>query len=995
MMRRLDRRGPRGAWVLALAALAALGLARPAHGAFGVEAGSYLAKAHAPVPMLVVPGGNPQLRRRIDVEAVRGAAPLTQAGAHPDATASFAFHADDTGAPEGNAKDAYVELPPGFVGNPQAVPTCSRQTFALVGAPCPPASQVGVATIHIVGSGEIETLPVFNLVAAFGRPASFGFKVTNKPILLAPRLRSEGDYGLTVEATDISDFYELVGSTVTLWGVPADPSHDAERWNPALTAFNEFGLPFAGDWGASSGESPRPFLLNPSWCDSGPLDTPLRTRSWQEPGHWLPDDATDPAYNSLSPAPTGCGALRFGGAGAPVDLTMQPALRTADTPSGYEARLTLPYNESPKGLGSPTLRDTTVVLPEGVVANPASANGLAACTTAQIGYLGSGFALPNPIRFDEGEAHCPDASKIGTVTIHTPLLAKPLEGSVYLAKQFDNPFDSLLAIYLAVDDPETGIAIKLAGEVEPDPRSGQLTATFSDSPQLPFTELDLSFFGGPGASLANPATCGTKTTASVLTPWSAPYTPAVSAGDSFQIVTGPNGAPCADTEASLPAKASFEAGAVSPLAGSYTPFVIRVGREDGTQRLRSLDVTLPEGMTGRLAGTPYCSDAAIARAESRGRPGEGATEAADPSCPAASQIGTVRVAAGAGPAPVRVEGKAYLAGPYKGAPLSLVVVVPALAGPFDLGTVVVRTPLQVDEETAAIDASSDPFPTILHGIPLDVRSIAVDLDKPGFTYTPSSCEAASVGGKATTASGAAIPLQSRFQVGGCRGLGFAPTVLTRVSGATRRAGYPRLRVAVEAKPGEADIARASVTLPHSEFLAQEHIGTVCTRVQYHEGAVPGEKCPAASIYGHARAFTPLLDEPLEGPVVLRSNGGERRLPDLVASLRGQVDITLVGYIDSLHGGIRTRFQHVPDAPITTFLLTMKGGKKSLLRNSESLCQGKHLTAVTLRGHNGKEHDLRTPLRAHCHRGRHRTPLRIPPQVSPSAARDSSVGRAHD
>jgi hypothetical protein len=985
MIRRLALGRTRGGWVLALVALAALGLAPPAHAAFGVEAGSYLAKAHEPVPMVTVTGSNPPLQRRIDLEAIGGAAALTQAGAHPDATASFAFRVDDTDTPEGNARDAFVDLPPGFVGDPQAVPTCSRQTFGLIGTLCPPATQVGVATIHIIGSGEIETLPVYNLVPTFGQPASFGFKVLEKPILLAPRLRSDGDYGLTMEATDISDFYELVGSTVTLWGVPADPAHDPERWNPALMGENEFGPPFAGDWGATSGESARPFLLNPSWCDSGPLDTALRTRSWQEPGHWLPDDPTDPAYNSLSPAPTGCASLRFGGAGAPVSLTMQPAVSTADAPSGYEARLTLPYNESPKGLGSPTLRDTTVVLPEGVVANPSSANGLAACTTAQIGYLGSGFALPNPIRFDEEEARCPDASKIGTVTIRTPLLGKPLEGSVYLAKQLDNPFDSLLAIYLAVDDPETGIVVKLAGEVTPDPRTGQLTASFSDNPQLPFTELDLSFFGGPGAPLANPATCGTKTTASVLTPWSAPYTPPVSAADSLQIVAGPNGAPCAGSEASLPANATFEAGAVSPLAGSYTPFVIRVGREDGTQRLRSLDVSLPEGMTGRLAGTPYCADAAIARAESRGRPGEAAAEVSDPSCPAASQVGTVRVAAGAGPEPVQVEGKAYLAGPYKGAPLSLAVVVPALAGPFDLGTVVVRTPLQVDEETARIEATSDPFPTILHGIPLDVRRVALDLDKPEFTYTPSSCEAASVSGKATTASGAAILLGSRFQVGGCRGLGFAPKVLTRVSGATRRAGYPRLRVAVEAKPGEADIARASVTLPKSEFLAQEHIGTVCTRVQYHEGALAGEKCPAASVYGHARAVTPLLDQPLEGPVVLRSNGGERKLPDLVVSLRGQVDITLVGYIDSRHGGIRTRFQHVPDAPITKFLLTMKGGKKSLLRNSESLCQGKHLAAVALGAHNGKVHDLRTPLRARCSQRRHRTEARSLPPVPSSAA----------
>jgi hypothetical protein len=962
---------------LALTALATLCLTASAHAAFGIGAGSYFAKAHPIAPFLTVSSGSGQAsasahpQRRIDVEAIRADAPLTQAGAHPDATASFSFDLLGNGEPEDNAKDVAVELPAGFIGDPRAVPTCNRQVFSVIGEQCPPSSQVGIASIHVVGS-EIETVPVYNLVAAFGQPASFGFKIINKPILLAPHLRSDGDYGLTVTAANISDFYGLTSSTVTLWGVPADPVHDAERWNPSLV-FEEGNSTAAGNWGAGSDEALVPFLSNPTWCDSGPLSTLLRARSWQEPTTWLPTDPADPTYNSGAPAPTSCSSLRFGGPAAPVGLTLQPAVHAADTPSGYEARLTLPYAESPAGLASPTLRDTTVTLPEGVVANPSSANGLAACTTQQIGYLGSGFPLPNPIRFNEEEPRCPDASKIGTVTIHTPLLEKPFEGSVYLARQFDNPFDSLLAIYLVVDDPETGIVVKLAGEVTPDPRTGRLTATFTDNPQLPFTELDLSFFGGPGAALANPPTCGTKTTSSVLTPWSAPYTPSVSSTDSFGVTAGPNGAACASTEAQLPNKPSFEAGTVSPLAGAYSPFVLKLSREDGTQRIGAIDTTLPPGLVGKLAGITYCPDAGLAAAAGRSKPGEGALEQASPSCPAGSQIGTVDVAAGAGTQPVHVQGRVYLAGPYKGAPLSLAIVTPAIAGPFDLGTVVVRNALDVNEETAQIHAVSDPIPSILEGIPLDVRSVTLNLDRPAFTLNPTSCEPMSVSGSATSTLDSVAALSNRFQVGGCNGLDFKPKLALRVFGKTNRNAKPRFRAILQAKPGEANIKRAQVNLPHSEFLEQNHIKTVCTRLQFSAGGGHGEQCPMNSIYGHAKAWSPLLEKPLQGPVYLRSSS--HKLPDLVAALNGQIDIALAGKVDSgPNKGIRNTFEVVPDAPVTKFILEMKGGKKGLLVNSENLCaKGAKTTALAqFVGQNGKVENFKPKVGNSCRGGKKRT-----------------------
>ena len=970
-----------GVLLAAFLAPAALG-ASSAGAAFGIAPGSFFAKAHPTVPLLEVapPFGEAYERREADIAALRAAPPFTQAGGHPDATASFSFDTDPSGELEDNVKDVGVSLPPGFIGNPTAVPACPRDSFtatveqfyALVGGEhlgisngCPVASQVGVAslTLREGGSKDFQAeVPVYRLTTAFGSPASFGMPVVGFGILLDPHLRSDGDYGLTVTASNVNgQLKTLVGSTLTFWGVPASPVHDPERFD-----LGTYG------WGEGTQAEPRPFLSNASDCDSGPLDTALAADSWQQAALFLPTAPTDADYNSFSPSPTGCGALRFGGPAAPSSLTMQPTVRTADTPSGYEAKLTLPYNENPTGLGSPPLRKATVALPEGVAANASSANGLAACTETQIGYLGSGFAEPRPIRFDEAEPRCPDASKIGTVVVHTPLLEKALEGSVYLAAQDENPFGSLLAIYLAIDDPETGIVVKLAGEVTPDPRSGQLTASFTDNPQLPFTELDLSFFGGPGAALANPSTCGTKTTTSILTPWSAPYTPALTSTTSFAVSAGPNGSACASTEAGLPNRPGFEAGTVSPLAGAYSPFVLKLSREDGSQRIGRIDATLPLGLLGRLAGIPYCPEAAISAAAGRSRPGEGSLELGAPSCPAASLVGTVDITAGAGTQPVHVQGKAYLAGPYEGAPLSLEIITPALAGPFDLGTVAVRTALHIDEATTQIHAVSDQIPSILAGVPLDVRSVAVNLDKPEFTLNPTSCDATEVLGALTSTLGQVASLTDRFQLGGCGGLAFEPGLTLKLSGRTRRAGNPALKAVLTQPTGQsANVAKVQVMLPRSVFIDQGHVGNPCTRVQFGEGAGNGSACPPKSILGKATAYSPLLAEPLTGYVYFRSNGGERKLPDLVASLGGQIHLNLVGFIDSVHkkgvegSRVRTTFASVPDAPVSRFVLELQGGKKGLLVNSTNLCRSTNKATVKMDGQNGKVHDFETVVKPSC------------------------------
>ncbi|MBA3866564.1 MAG: hypothetical protein H0X42_09515 [Solirubrobacterales bacterium] len=939
-------------WLAALT-LAALLAPAAAQAEFGIAPSSFLAKTHATVPLAQAVNPFPVYQREVDIGAIAAAPSLIQAGAHPDATASFRLVESTPGASDDNAKDVEVALPAGFVGDPEAVPACTRADFSGAFSPgtsgsCSPVSQVGVASFEL-NEGGGGTYPVYRIAATTGSPASFGIPIFGiAGIVLNPRLRSDGDYGLTVVTSDINGQpYGLRRSSLTFWGVPADPSHDPERWLGGGD----------GDWGAGSGLAPRPFLSNPGYCDSGPLDTTISLDSWQAPGQWLPVNPLDPAYRSSAPAPGGCGSLRFGGLAAPAGLSFQPAVRRADTPSGYDARLTLPYNENPGTLANPTLRDSVVKLPPGVVIDPAAASGLGACSPRQIGFLGSGFPLPAPLHFDERPVSCPDSAKIGTVEVRTPLLDHPLTGAVYLAEQGDNPFGSLLAIYLAIEDPATGIVVKLAGRVVADPADGDLTARFEDNPELPFTELALHFFGGPQAPLVNPQVCGAKTTATELTAWSAPYTPAIVVSDSFTIDGGANGSTCLASVAAAPNAPSFEAGTVTPIAGAYSPFVLQISREDGSQRLRGLNLTLPPGLSGKLAGVPFCSEAAIRRAESMTRPGDGARELASPSCPPGSRLGRVSVAAGAGPGPVHVPGTVYLAGPYKGAPLSLVTVVPALAGPFDLGVVTVRAALEVDPASAQIRVLSDPLPQILEGIPLDLRQLRINLDRSDFSLNPTSCARMSLaGGLLGTDSVAA--LSSPFQVGACRALGFEPRLRLSLKGGTARDDNPALTATLTQTAGQSNIARVSVALPHSEFLDQAHIGTICTRIQF-----AAEVCPPASIYGHARAITPLLDQPLEGPVYLRSSS--HPLPDLVAALHGQVDIVLDGRIDAVRGGIRTTFSTVPDVPVSKFVLRMRGGKRGLLVNSTSICNATKRATVQARGQNGVAHDFAPLLQAQC------------------------------
>jgi hypothetical protein len=385
-------------------------------------------------------------------------------------------------------------------------------------------------------------------------------------------------------------------------------------------------------------------------------------------------------------------------------------------------------------------------------------------------------------------------------------------------------------------------------------------------------------------------------------------------------------------------------------------------RPAGQQELKGLDITLPPGATAKLAGVSYCPPAAIDAAGSR----SGTDENANPSCPADSKIGVATVEAGTGDSPLKIGGTAYLAGPYEGAPLSVVVVTPAIAGPFDLGTVVVRVPLFVDPETAQVHTKTDALPDVYGGTKLDIRSVFLNLNRKEFTLNGTNCDKAATAGvikgggsdPTNPAAYSSAAVSDPFQAKNCDKLGFKPKLKIRLFGKTKRAKHPKLRAILKARPGDANIARASVALPHALFLDQASLGTVCTRVQF-----AASQCPKKSIYGHARAFTPLLAKPLEGPVYLRSSNNT--LPDMVAHLQGQVDVDLVGRIDSFKGGIRTTFDRVPDVPVTKFVMILPGGKKGLLVNSRNLCAKPVRGIIRIKGQNGKKANSKPKLRTPC------------------------------
>ncbi len=875
----------------------------------------------------------------------------TAADSHPyQYTTSFAVNLIPSGkeivAAGGDLKQIEVELPPGLVGNPTAIDRCTAQQFNStrgvfseegngVANECPAGSAVGVVAVQqLEGAKNNLFVPLYNLVPPRGMPAQFGFQVFGAPIYIDTKVRTGSDYGITAYLEKVTEANRVEAARVTIWGTPWDKSHDPVRGECLQVGGS---CPVVG--------TPRPFLRLPSSC-AEPLVSTMSFETWTQPSAFAEQGASEAA-------PIDCKAPPF----IPT-ITAKPTTSVADSPSGLQVDLHLPQkeNEDPTGLGEADLKDATVTLPSGLSVNPSSADGLGVCSEAEVGYEGEREGRQ---AFSSAPADCPDAAKIGTVEVDTPLVDHPLPGSVYLAKQGENPFGSLLSIYITVDDPQTGVVVKLPGKVEPDPVTGQLTTTVDQSPQVPFEDFHLDFFEGARAPLRTPATCGTFSSTTSLTPWTSPEGATATPFGSFQVTSAPGGGACPTTPVAEPNAPSFEAGTAAPAAGAYSPLVVHLNRDDGSQNFSSLSVTLPPGATGKLAGIPECSEAQIAAAQARNHPGEGAVEQASPSCPSASAIGTVTVGAGAGPNPFYVTGKAYLAGPYKGAPFSAVFITPAIAGPFDLGTAVVRAGLYVNPNTAQVTTKSDPLPSILQGIPLDIRSIAVTVDRPQFILNPTNCNPLMVTGEETSTLGQTAPLSGHFEVGACQGLKFTPQFTVSTTGSTSKAKGASLSVKVAYPKGslgtQANIGRVDLQLPKQLPARLSTLQKACTEAQFNTNPAG---CPVASMIGTAKAITPLLSSPLTGPAILVSHGGAA-FPDVEFLLQGEgVMIVLDGKTQIKKGITYSHFETVPDQPITTFETTFPQGSYSVLATNlpasakNSLC-GQVLTLpTTLTAQNG-------------------------------------------
>jgi hypothetical protein len=901
-----------------------------------------------------------------------------QAGGHPDVTASFKLESMPNpqdpehggSVPAGsNMRQAEVELPAGLAGNPTVIPACEYPSFyASPYFACSEDAQVGVADIDVNYGGQDMNVvtPIYNLDPGPGQPASFGFWVVTVPVVIYPTLRSDGDYGLTMQARNIDETLPVIRIRTTFWGVPASSAHDMERGGGSLIGNLCAGFTQPP---CTSHAKPEAFMTAPMNCSAGPLPVSLSLLSWKGET----DGQVTTTHDDTGPSGvTNC-------LGVPFDpsISATPTAGSAEASSGLEFKLEIPDDgiRNPSGVAQSSIKKAVVRLPKGMTINPASGEGLGVCTPAD--YARETLSsLPN-----EG---CPNQSKLGTIDVISPLLAEPAEGSLFLAQPDDpaaagheNPFDTLIGLYMVARIRERGIIVKVAGKVVPDPMTGQLVTTFDGIPQLPFSSFSLKFREGQRAPLSTPPACGTYDVEAELTPWSAPNLANPGPGEiavthsEFKVSTGVDGGACPNG-GKPPFRPGLLAGTESNSAGSYSPFDVRLTRRDGEQEFTNFSIKMPPGIIGKLAGIPYCGDAAIEAAKAR----TATEELQRPSCSTASEVGRTLVGAGVGGIQTYVPGKVYLAGPYHGSALSIASITAAKVGPFDVGTVVIRQALKVNPETAEVfvdPTGSDPIPHIIAGIPVHARDIRVYVDRPQFILNPTSCKRTSTASTvlgsgldfASSRDDEPITVTSPFQAADCASLGFKPKLRLQLLGGTKRGANPRLRAILTARPGDANIGSAQVTLPHSEFLDNAHIKTVCTRVQFAAGRRPGEGCPAASVYGYAKAITPLLDTPLQGPVFLRSSS--HKLPDLVAAMHSaEIDINLTGRIDSVEGGrIRNTFEGVPDAPVSKFVLTMQGGRKSLLVNSTDLCRRAYRAIAAFDGQNGKAFSVNPVLKPQC------------------------------
>jgi hypothetical protein len=866
-----------------------------------------------------------------------------QAGAHPDFNLDVAIKQNPKSPTNvfglhnsyAATRNIRFDLPPGLVGDPNAigaVQQCSAQqlvSFSEPGGGCPNGSQIGISNITAYELKQEFHEPVYMMQPPGGDVvARVGTIAGVFPTFIDFRVRSESDYGITSEVTNAPAAASLVKIESTFWGVPAAPAHDNERCTPAEVLNS-----CVTSSSRPPGSNETPFFTNPTRCGV-PLSVGVNASSWVEP-EFKPEGEV----KALLPEEiTGCNHLPFG-----PKVEIAPTNHHTSAPTGLEIAIKLPASEGVKVLEPSQTRYIRIDLPQGLGVNTGTADGLATCSVAQVGF---GENVPS---------HCPDGAKLAATEFKIPVLERNLRGAIYLREQEPgHPY----RIWIVADD--LGLHVKFPGELELDKETGQIhsivvgTAQTEGIPQAPLREMRLLFKSGFRAPLVTPTACGTYFTHYEFVPWS--------------------GGPPAEGEVPMQIDEGCEGGGFSPKlsagstdsqGGAFSPFAVTISREDPEQNIAGFSLTLPRGVAASFAGVAHCEGVA----------------AQTGACPPASRIGKVVAAVGVGPSPLWVpeEGKrptaVYLGGPYNGAPTSIVAVVPKQAGPFDFGDEVVRSAVFVNPASAQATAKTDPLPQFVEGTPLFYKKINVQLDRPNFALNPTSCARKETVANLTSTGGASASPASPYAATDCASLAFKPQIAFRLFGGTHRGAFPRLRTTLKMPAGGANIGSASVILPHSEFIEQGHFRTICTRVQF---AAKG--CPAGSIYGHAVAYTPLLDEPLEGPVYLRSTSDPDKyvLPDVVVALKGPpslpIDIELEGHVDSarrhLPNGesvslLRTTFEAAPDAPVSKFTLELQGGAKGLFTNSANLCQGVNRATAKFAGQNGHRITLHPVVKASC------------------------------
>ena len=892
----------------------------------------------------------------VSATAEGGTEGATLAGSHPYSLITEMNFNRVGKVADGNLRNLQLDQPSGLIENPTAVPRCGADQFATPrsspfeesqsGESCNGVTQIGVVTLQTShGGGETRTFGVFNLAPSPGFPSEYGFSPYGVPITITPHVREANrEYGLTLNLTNLSQQLAVTGIRLEIWGNPWAISHNGQRGNclnerepafeNALCPVSELDPPHASE----------AYLTLPTSCESAPTFSATAS-SWQDP---------TPVTRSASIPPLQkCDELAF-------DPIASGRLSTdrASSPTGYEFDL---ENDSgpllnPAARATSQAKKAVVTLPDGMSVNPSVAAGLGTCAEAQ-------FAAET-ITSPPG-AGCPNDSKVGELTVTSPIIEGAIEGSMFFAAPRQNRFGTLLALYLVAKAPERGIMIKVAGRVDSDPATGRLTTTFDDLPQLPYSHFSVHFREGQRSPLATPSACGAYATEIHTSPWLNPDS-VVPQSSPFTLSSGVGGGPCPTGLA--PFKPGANAGTLNSNASAYSPFYLHLTRTDAEQEITSYSAALPPGLLGKIAGIPFCPEADIAAAKGQ----SGADSATVPACPASSLIGHTYTGYGVGGALSYAPGTLYLAGPYNGSPISVVAIDSAKVGPFDLGTVVVRSAIRINRQTAQVSidsAGSDPIPHILSGFPLRLRDIRIYIDRPEFMVNPTSCDPFAVTSTLTGAgerfsdqsddTSAAAP--APFQMSNCSELGFGPKFAINLKGGHERGDHPTLRAIVTPRAGDANLGKATVTLPPKIFLAQESIETVCTPKQF-----AAKNCPKGSVYGRASAVTPLLSEPLTGPVYLRANGNERALPDLVAALAGRgIEIDVLGKIDSLKGGLRARFDNLPDAPLTRFTMSLRGGERGIIANATDTCANPQVATAKFIGQDNGIETVRPRLNASC------------------------------